>query len=90
MMRKRNNIHVTKEPRVPDAIVEIDSDLCLGSGYCERSVPEIFVLSNGTAAVREPAAATSSGPSYVAGDLADRLEAAAMGCPAAAITVRRR
>jgi ferredoxin len=27
---------------VADAIVDIDTDLCPGSGYCERSLPEVF------------------------------------------------
>jgi len=68
---------------VADAIVDIDTDLCLGSGYCERSLPQVFRMVDGTAQVRD-----RSTP--VTDDLGDRLDAAAMGCPAAAITVHHR
>ena len=66
-----------------DAIVDIDTDLCLGSGCCERSLPQVFRMAAGTAQVRDPS-------TPVTDDLGDRLDAAAMGCPAAAITVHHR
>lgn len=60
--------------------VNIDPDLCIGSGDCERLVPEAFTLVDVLGvSVARPAAATMDRV---------RIVAAAMGCPTQAISVR--
>lgn len=61
--------------------VEVDADLCIGSGDCVRSVPGAFDLDEDLGvAIPRRAAATA--------DLAALLEAA-RACPTQAIRVRR-
>jgi ferredoxin len=59
--------------------VEIDRDLCMGSGNCVYEAPGVFNLDDDTVAfVVDPAAAPE-----------DRVLAAARQCPTHAITIWR-
>jgi ferredoxin len=57
--------------------INIDEDLCVGTGSCVRWLPSVFQLDgNGLAIVRD-----------VAGASAEEIEDCAEGCPTGAITV---
>lgn len=59
--------------------VDIDRDVCMGSGNCVYEAPGAFDLDDDSIAyVVDPAAAP-----------ADKVEAAARKCPTRAITIRR-
>jgi ferredoxin len=59
--------------------VEIDRDLCMGSGNCVYEAPGVFALDDDSVASVVDAAASSE----------DTIVAAANKCPTHAITVRR-
>lgn len=60
-------------------MVEIDEDLCIGSGECVAALPTAFVLDEGHYVARVlPGAALAPG---------DALSDAALECPTGAITV---
>jgi len=62
-----------------DLEVEIDRDVCMGSGNCSYWAPGVFDLDDdGIAIVVDPAAAPE-----------DKIVDAARKCPTHAITVRR-
>jgi len=62
-----------------DLDVQIDRDLCMGSGNCVYAAPGVFELDDDSVAfVVDPAAAPE-----------DDIVAAARNCPTHAITVRR-
>jgi ferredoxin len=62
-----------------DLEVEIDRDVCMGSGNCVYEAPGVFELDDdGVARVLDPAAAPE-----------DKIVDAARKCPTGAITVRR-
>lgn len=59
--------------------VEIDRDVCMGSGNCLFAAPGVFALDeDGVATVVDPA-----------GSAEDDIVVAARNCPTHAITVRR-
>lgn len=59
--------------------VEIDRDLCMGSGNCVYGAPGVFDLDeDGVSFVVDPAGASE-----------EQVVAAALNCPTHAITVRR-
>jgi len=59
--------------------VEIDRDVCMGSGNCMYEAPGVFDLDDdGVAVVVDPTASSD-----------DAVMAAARNCPTGAITVRR-
>jgi ferredoxin len=58
-------------------VISIDRDLCMGSGNCTFSAPGVFGLDDdGIAVVLDPAAQP-----------ADKIIAAARGCPTRAISI---
>jgi len=60
--------------------VEIDRDVCMGSGNCVYEAPGVFDLDDDSVAfVVDPAASPE-----------DKVTAAAQKCPTHAITVRRK
>ncbi|RDI68380.1 ferredoxin [Nocardia pseudobrasiliensis] len=67
--------------------VEIDQELCLGSGYCVRSAPTFFHLPDEVSELRTSVGEATSGPVDVAPDLLAAVRSAALVCPAAAIVV---
>ncbi|MBC3840284.1 ferredoxin [Streptacidiphilus sp. 4-A2] len=62
-----------------DLTVSVDAGLCLGSGVCVASAPDVFHLVGGVVAVREDA------------DTSDDvlIEEVAGCCPTEAISIRR-
>jgi ferredoxin len=59
--------------------IEIERDLCMGSGNCQFWAPDVFrVEDDGVAVVLDPTGAP-----------ADRIVSAAEGCPTGAITLER-
>jgi ferredoxin len=57
--------------------VEVDRDLCIGSGDCERRAPSVFALDEeGLAVVLDPSSVDE-----------ETLRAAAASCPSGAITI---
>lgn len=70
-----------------DIVVEVDQDLCLGSGFCTGVAPEVFELPDDVVELRNHARGTS-GPVTVPDRFAADVRAAELGCPAAAITMR--
>lgn len=69
-----------------DITVEVDQDLCLGSGLCARLAPEVFELPDDVVELRDYERGTA-GPVPVPDRFTKVVQAAEMGCPAAAITV---
>lgn len=69
-----------------DIAVEVDQELCLGSGLCARMAPEVFERPDDVVELRNHPRGTR-GPVAVAARLAEAAHAAEMGCPAAAIAV---
>jgi ferredoxin len=67
-------------PHPSSVEVDVDPDLCIGSGDCVRLVPEAFRLD-------EAAGVSMAIPSGVAGAGLERLIEAARGCPTQAIRV---
>jgi ferredoxin len=62
----------------PAYSIEIDRDVCMGSGVCEVYASKTFEVDDDTrSTVVDPA-----------GDPLDQIRAAAAGCPTGAITVR--
>ncbi|MFI1917968.1 ferredoxin [Nocardia sp. NPDC020380] len=67
--------------------VEVDREVCQGSGYCVHTAPQVFALDDeGIIALRGDGQLTG-GPLEVTAGQAERAERAAWDCPAAAITV---
>lgn len=67
--------------------VEVDREVCQGSGYCVHTAPRIFALDDeGIVALRSDGQLTG-GPIEVAAGQAELADRAAWDCPAAAITV---
>ena len=58
--------------------VSIDADLCTGCGLCSDDVPDVFVLDDDVAEVKQP---------DVPEDLEDAVQQAAEDCPSEAIKV---
>jgi len=58
--------------------VSIDADLCTGCGACVDDVPDVFVMGDEVAEVKQE---------NVPEDLEDAVQEAADGCPAEAIIV---
>lgn len=59
--------------------VDVDRDVCMGSGNCTSVAPDVFALDDDSVAfVVDPAASSE-----------DEIIAAARSCPTHAITVRR-
>lgn len=57
--------------------VEVEADLCIGSGDCARLAPGVFELVDDVAVVRDPESADE-----------DTVRRAERSCPTGAITVR--
>lgn len=72
-----------------DIVVEVDRDLCLGSGFCARTAPEVFELPDDVVELCNHARGTS-GPVTVPDQSIQAVHAAELGCPAAAIAVHPR
>ncbi|MFI7000093.1 ferredoxin [Nocardia sp. NPDC050175] len=68
--------------------VEVDQELCLGSGYCVHAAPEVFGLPDDVVELRTGTG--GSGPVEVPGELVEAVHSAELACPAAAITLRNR
>lgn len=58
--------------------VKVDQDMCIGSGNCEATAPEIFVVKNGKSHVKV---------SNVPADQEDKVKKAVDGCPSGAISI---
>ena len=58
--------------------VSIDADLCTGCGACSDDVPDVFVMGDEIAEVKQE---------NIPEDLEDAVQEAADGCPAEAIIV---
>ncbi|MCU1642842.1 MAG: ferredoxin [Nocardia sp.] len=69
-----------------DIVVEVDQELCLGSGFCTRMAPEVFELPDDVVELRDHARGTT-GPVAVPDRFAEAVHSAELGCPAAAIAV---
>lgn len=66
--------------------VEVDRDLCLGSGFCARTAPDVFELPDDVVELRNQVRGTA-GPVAVSDRDAEAVRSAELGCPAAAIAV---
>ncbi|WP_330181620.1 ferredoxin [Nocardia sp. NBC_01503] len=69
-----------------DIVVEVDQDLCLGSGLCARLAPEVFEFPDDVVELHNHPRGTT-GPVPVADRFTAAVQAAELGCPAAAIAV---
>ncbi|WP_433654367.1 ferredoxin [Nocardia sp. CA-128927] len=65
--------------------VQVDQELCLGSGYCVQAAPEVFGLPGDVVELRTGDSA--SGPVEVPEELIGAVHSAELACPAAAITL---
>jgi len=70
---------VSTDPASPPLTVEVDRDICVGSGYCHRTAPGVFDIDQ-------------SGLAYVltahpTGADVDAAREAEQSCPSMAITV---
>ncbi|MDP8265950.1 MAG: ferredoxin [Candidatus Aceula meridiana] len=58
--------------------VKVDRDVCIGSGGCAKSCPEVFRMEDGKATVYVP---------EVPSALEDKCKSVAQGCPSGAIKI---
>jgi ferredoxin len=59
---------------------KVDPELCSGTGLCEETCPEVFILSNGLSTVKVD---------QVPPEAVDSCRAAAQDCPTQAISIEQ-
>lgn len=70
--------------------VEVDGDICLGSGLCAAAVPSVFALDEDTVELRAADGRKTREPVAISDHLSDAVRSAVLSCPAGAITAIRK